>query len=122
MELPDIKNLKLDRDKIVLIGLGCMFLITASYLLFLASTWVQFQADRNNRMEKINELLDRLPKSQSSGNDGGNQEADGEAQVFRLRDADKEQSPNGANSVRDAASIVLRSLPQQTPPTPHGTD
>jgi hypothetical protein len=44
---------------------GCvvtlMFIISASYLLFLAASWNAYQSDRTMRDAKLNELLDRLP-------------------------------------------------------------
>lgn len=115
MKLPD-----LDQKKLAAIAAGAIFLMAATYLVFLAATWVQFQADRNNRMEKIDELLDRLP--QPGSNDGGHQEVAEPGKVLRLRDTDQVPAPNHSDPVRDPASAILRTLSQQTPPTPHGTD
>lgn len=49
----------------VLLTLGCMFLVTAAYLVFLYGSWNQFQNDRAQRDAKIDELLDRFPRKEA---------------------------------------------------------
>lgn len=56
--MPDINP-----SKLCFIAAGCMVIMVAAYVCFLTATWVQFQSDRNTRMEKIDELLDRIPRT-----------------------------------------------------------
>lgn len=93
-----------------------MILVAMGYLVFLAATWVQFQSDRNTRMEKIDELLDRIPPV-ASGNAGSSEENAATGKVLRLRDANKEASPKLSDSIRDGAGDVLRKMPEQTTET-----
>ena len=44
------------------VAAACMMLMAAGYLLFLASSWNQYQVDRANHVSRIDELLSRLPK------------------------------------------------------------
>jgi hypothetical protein len=39
-----------------------MFLMAASYMVFLYASWQSYQKDRTTRDDKINQLLDRLPQ------------------------------------------------------------
>jgi hypothetical protein len=57
MDLPSINH-----KEFTLILLVMMGIITCAYLVFLYGSWEQFQQDRLTRDNKINELLDRLPK------------------------------------------------------------
>jgi hypothetical protein len=57
--MPDNKQLS---RYFAIIAIGCMVVITASYLVFLYSSWEQFQNDRAKRDDKIDELLARFPK------------------------------------------------------------
>jgi cell division protein FtsL len=45
-----------------LIAMAAIVMMAASYAIFLAATWHQYQEDRQRRDKKIDELLSRLPK------------------------------------------------------------
>lgn len=101
--------------RLATITAACIALVALGYLCFLAATWVQFQSDRNLRMEKIDELLDRIPKPAS---DAAGSEADAATgKVLRLRDANKEASSTVPDPIRNKAGDVLREMPEQTPET-----
>lgn len=58
MEMPSISGAKANS-----LILAVVFLMAASYLVFLWGTWNQFQTDRVNRDHKLDEFLDRaFPK------------------------------------------------------------
>lgn len=61
MNLP-MPNIKIEGKAISAIMLGIMCLAALSYMLFLYASWHQFQEDRFTRDEKIDELLDRIPR------------------------------------------------------------
>ena len=85
-----------------------MVLIAVSYMCFLAATWVAFQSDRTTRMEKIDELLDRIPARSS-----GDSEDDAPGQVLRMRDPNQKASPTIPTSLRNSSGDVLRPMHQQ---------
>jgi len=47
-----------------LVAIIAMMIMAGAYLVFLISYWQQYQRDRSNRDDRINELLDRIPKPQ----------------------------------------------------------
>ena len=53
---------------IVIVGIG------VAYLVFLTFTWSQLQRDRSQRYARIDEALDRLPKT--NNDDSGNARPD----------------------------------------------
>jgi hypothetical protein len=54
----------------MVIWTGLMTVVAIAYLLYLAATWNQYQADRARRDEKINELLDRIPVQKVTPQEG----------------------------------------------------
>lgn len=55
--------MKLDPVKLTpWVAVSVLVLIGASYLVFLYASWHQFQQDKAVRDDKINELLERLPR------------------------------------------------------------
>jgi hypothetical protein len=91
---------------VALIMMGCMFLITASYLVFLYGSWVQFQQDRSVRDSKLNDLLDRIPPRKDVSHET--------TEVQRVRSAN-DPPPVSSNSDQRSAGTVLRPVHEQTP-------
>lgn len=48
-----------------LVAIVAMLLMAGAYVVFLISYWNQYQRDRANRDDKLNALLDRIPKPAS---------------------------------------------------------
>lgn len=105
---------EINQKRLALIAAACMILMAGSYLVFLTATWVQFQADRNSRTDKIDELLDRIPRP----TDGTVHDHDAEGEVQRVRDTDQKPPAKHPSAIRNETSPVLRAVPQQTPPAP----
>jgi len=98
--------------KLATIAAACMVLIAVSYMCFLAATWVAFQSDRTTRMEKIDELLDRIPAR--SGRDTADATP---GEVLRVRDTDQEASSAIPDPLRNGSGHVLREMPEQAAET-----
>ena len=62
----------MDKQKLVpYVSLAVVVIAGASYLVFLAFTWRQMQADRSKAYAKVDAVLDKLPKEgHESGNAG----------------------------------------------------
>lgn len=48
---------------ITIIAIGVMLAIFTAYMIFLAYTWQQVQRDRTLALNKVDQFLDRMPKS-----------------------------------------------------------
>ena len=59
----------MNSKRFLILASACMVIMCASYLLFLAASWNQFQEDRARRDIKINELLERIPKPAPKASD-----------------------------------------------------
>ena len=53
-----------------LIAVVAISLMAGAYFVFLYASWQQFQNDRQRREERIDEILDRLPKIKEVPVDG----------------------------------------------------
>lgn len=57
---------QLNHRLVMIIAIGVMLAIFTAYMIFLAYTWQQLQRDRSVALSKVDEFLDRLPKTGTS--------------------------------------------------------
>lgn len=53
----------INQKLITVIAIGVMLAIFTAYMIFLAYTWQQVQRDRSAALTKVDQFLDRMPKT-----------------------------------------------------------